>query len=90
MTWESEWYDAFAQLQRCGAHIRLDHGQRYYIHAKVLVVDDHRALVSSQNLSDGSLQDNRELGIVLSNPVLVRALGSDIAADAAHAPAFYR
>jgi phosphatidylserine/phosphatidylglycerophosphate/cardiolipin synthase-like enzyme len=89
MTWESDWYDAFSQLKHCGVNVRVDHGQRYYIHAKVLVVDDHRALVSSQNLSDGSLERNRELGIVVSSAPLVHALAADVAADAASAPAFY-
>ena len=89
MTWESDWYDAFSQLKHCGVNVRVDHGQSYYIHAKVLVVDGRRALVSSQNLSDGSLERNRELGIVVSSGPLVRALAADVAADAASAPAFY-
>jgi cardiolipin synthase A/B len=89
MTRESDWYDAFSQLGRCGVNVRVDHGQSYYIHAKVLVVDDRRALVSSQNLSDGSLERNRELGIVVTSGTLVRSLAADVAADAASAPAFY-
>ncbi|HTU28715.1 MAG TPA: phospholipase D-like domain-containing protein [Solirubrobacteraceae bacterium] len=89
MTWESDWYDAFSELKHCGANVRVDHGQSYYIHAKVLVVDDREALVSSQNLSDGSLERNRELGITLTSPPLVHALAADVAADAATAPAFY-
>jgi phosphatidylserine/phosphatidylglycerophosphate/cardiolipin synthase-like enzyme len=89
MTWQSDWYDAFSELGHCGVNIRVGHGQRYYIHAKVLVVDDRRALVSSQNLSDGSLERNRELGIVVTSGPLVRALARDVAADAASAPAFY-
>jgi cardiolipin synthase A/B len=89
MTWESDWYDAFSQLKHCGVNVRVDHGQSYYIHAKVLVIDGRRALVSSQNLSTGSLERNRELGIIVDSAPLVRALAADIAADAANAPAFY-
>ncbi len=89
MTWESDWYDAFSELKHCGVNVRVDHGQSYYIHAKVLVTDDRRALVSSQNLSDGSLERNRELGVVITSGPLVRALAADVAADAASAPAFY-
>jgi cardiolipin synthase len=89
MTYASDWYDAFSELGHCGANVRVDHGQSYYIHAKVLIVDGRRALVSSQNLSEGSLQYNRELGIVVTSPVLVRSLAADVAADAASAPAFY-
>jgi phosphatidylserine/phosphatidylglycerophosphate/cardiolipin synthase-like enzyme len=83
MTWESDWYDAFSELKHCGVNVRVDHGQSYYIHAKVLVVDGAGALVSSQNLSTTSLQDNRELGVRLTARPLVRALGADVAADAA-------
>ena len=51
MTYASEWRGDFTQLRRCGVTVHLYHGQRYYIHAKLLIVDDGRALVSSQNLS---------------------------------------
>ncbi len=88
MTDASDWDDAFAELTRCGVAVRVFHGQRYYIHAKVIVVDGRRALVSSQNLSAGSLEDNRELGVELTAPALVRALGADLAADAAGAQRF--
>jgi cardiolipin synthase len=81
MTFASEWRSDFAQLQGCGVSIRLYHGQRYYIHAKLLVIDGLRALVSSQNLSTGSLQYNRELGITLRAQSLVTQLGVDFDAD---------
>jgi cardiolipin synthase A/B len=81
MTYASEWRDDFAQLQSCGVIIRLYHGQRYYIHAKLLVTDGRRALVSSQNLSTGSLQYNRELGITLRTKGLVSRLVADFDAD---------
>lgn len=81
MSYASEWRDAFARLRSCGARLRLYHGQRYYIHAKILLVDGRRALVSSQNLSTTSLEYNRELGIELSSPAIVAALTRDFAAD---------
>jgi cardiolipin synthase len=81
MTYASEWRTDFAQLQSCGVSVRLYHGQRYYIHAKLLIVDDQRALVSSQNLSTGSLQRNRELGIVLRAMGPVSQLATDFSAD---------
>jgi cardiolipin synthase len=81
MTYASDWRDAFAQLRGCGASIRLYHGQSYYIHAKLLIVDGRTALVSSQNLSTGSLQYNRELGITVTDPVIVSALEADFGSD---------
>jgi phosphatidylserine/phosphatidylglycerophosphate/cardiolipin synthase-like enzyme len=81
MTYESDWRDAFAQLRGCGASIRLYHGQAYYIHAKLLIADGTTALVSSQNLSTGSLEDNRELGITVTDRLIVSALERDFRSD---------
>jgi cardiolipin synthase len=81
MTYASDWRTAFAQLRGCGASIRLYHGQSYYIHAKLLIADGTTALVSSQNLSAGSLQDNRELGITVTDPAIVSALERDFRSD---------
>ena len=81
MTYASEWRGDFTQLRRCGVMVHLYHGQRYYIHAKLLIVDDGRALVGSQNLSTGSLQHNRELGITLRARPLVSQFAADFSAD---------
>lgn len=81
MTYASEWRSAFATLERCGVRVHLYHGQRYYIHAKLLIVDQRRALVSSQNLSEGSLTYNRELGITVTAPGLITQLAGDFASD---------
>jgi phosphatidylserine/phosphatidylglycerophosphate/cardiolipin synthase-like enzyme len=81
MTYASEWRSAFSTLAGCGVSVHLYHGQRYYIHAKLLIVDGQRALVSSQNLSTGSLQYNRELGIAVTNLALVDQLAADFASD---------
>jgi cardiolipin synthase len=88
MTYASDWRAAFDQLAGCGVHIRLYHGQSYYIHAKLLEVDDRQALVSSQNLSTTSLRYNRELGIDVSVPAVLGALRSDFAGDYAGAEAW--
>jgi phosphatidylserine/phosphatidylglycerophosphate/cardiolipin synthase-like enzyme len=81
MSDESDWRAALQRLRRCGAGVRLYHGQAYYIHAKALVADGRVALVGSQNLSFGSLQDNRELGITVSERTIVSALQRDIDRD---------
>jgi cardiolipin synthase A/B len=81
MTYDSDWRDAFAQLRGCGVSIRLYHGQSYYIHAKLLIADRKTALVSSQNLSTGSLKYNRELGITVTDPTIVSALEADFDSD---------
>jgi cardiolipin synthase len=81
MTYESDWASAFHQLRDCGVSIRLYHGQSYYIHAKLLLIDGQSVLVSSQNLSTGSLEYNRELGVVVTNAGIVTALRRDFTSD---------
>jgi cardiolipin synthase A/B len=87
MTADSEWDFAFAQLARAGVHVRLypDDGSSLYIHAKAIVADigqpDQQALVGSENFSAASLDDNRELGILTSNPSVVSAISAALAGD---------
>jgi cardiolipin synthase A/B len=94
MTADSEWDQAFTELARAGAHIRLyaDNSSSLYIHAKVIVADGgrsgQRALVGSQNFSVASLGYNRELGILISNAHIVAALSATLARDYAGATAY--
>jgi cardiolipin synthase A/B len=81
MTYDREWSSALAALEHCGAHIRLYYGERYYIHAKILLVDGARALVGSQNLSTTSLDDNRELGLVVTYRPLLTQLAAAFESD---------
>ena len=81
MTYESDWERALGELSRCGATVHLYHGQRYYIHAKLLLIDGRAALISSQNLSTTSLKYNRELGIELTAPGILTQLRNDFASD---------
>jgi cardiolipin synthase A/B len=57
-----------------------------YVHAKVIVADNKRALVGSHNLSGNSLNANRELSVILERetaPEALDALIAQIQADAA-------
>jgi cardiolipin synthase A/B len=56
-----------AALAGAGIEVRLM--TNLYVHAKLIVADGERAYVGSQNLSATSLDLNRELGIVLDDPV---------------------
>jgi cardiolipin synthase A/B len=91
MTADPEWDQAFADLARAGAHIRLyaDDGDTLYIHAKAIVADAGRpgqqVLVGSQNFSAASLGYNRELGILTGNRAVVAAISTTLASDYAGA-----
>ena len=61
-----------ASLADAGVQVRLL--RSLYVHAKMILVDDQRAFVGSQNISTTSLDQNRELGIIVSDPVSLARL----------------
>jgi phosphatidylserine/phosphatidylglycerophosphate/cardiolipin synthase-like enzyme len=91
MTADPEWDQAFTELAQTGAHIRLyaDDSSALYIHAKAMVADAGRAgqqaLVGSQNFSVASLDYNRELGILTTDPAVVAAIAATLTGDYAGA-----
>jgi cardiolipin synthase A/B len=94
MTADSEWDQAFTQLAKAGARIRLypDKASALYIHAKAIVADagrsGQRVLVGSQNFSVASLGYNRELGLLTGNAHIVAAISATLASDYAKAAAY--
>jgi cardiolipin synthase len=66
-------------LTASGVEIRLS--RSLYIHAKLIVADGERAFLGSQNLSATSLDQNRELGIIIDDPVNLARLSRTFAID---------
>lgn len=58
-----------ATLYDFGGEIRL--ADTLYIHAKLMVIDDELAIVGSQNFTPTSLDDNRELAIIATDPLIL-------------------
>jgi cardiolipin synthase len=91
MTADPEWDQAFAELAKAGAHIRVyaDDSTDLYIHAKAIVADadwpSRRVLVGSQNFSVAGLDYNRELGITTADPAVVATIAATVASDYAGA-----
>ncbi|HEY9724435.1 MAG TPA: phospholipase D-like domain-containing protein [Oscillatoriaceae cyanobacterium] len=52
-----------------------------YLHAKAIVADGARAYIGSVNLTANSMDHNRELGILLTDPTLVGAIDRIVQAD---------
>ncbi|HEV7236131.1 MAG TPA: phospholipase D-like domain-containing protein, partial [Ktedonobacteraceae bacterium] len=52
-------------IKQGGVQVRED--SRLYIHAKIIVVDGQKAFVGSENISTQSLDQNRELGIIVAD-----------------------
>jgi cardiolipin synthase len=49
-----------------------------YIHAKMFLVDGQRAFVGSVNVSDNSLNNNRELGIIFDQADAVAIVRANV------------
>ena len=80
----SEWdiLDTFASLRtlrRFGVKVHKQKNLR--VHAKLLIVDDERALVGSMNIDRSAFDLRRELGILISDPPTVARLKSVFDAD---------
>ena len=73
----SEWdvLDTFASLRtlrRFGVKVHKQKNLR--VHAKLLIVDDERALVGSMNIDRSAFDLRRELGITVTDPAVVARL----------------
>jgi phosphatidylserine/phosphatidylglycerophosphate/cardiolipin synthase-like enzyme len=62
--------DAAEQLGRSGGWVRKLGNP--YLHAKLILIDNERAYVGSINLSASSFDENREVGIIVSQPEIVQ------------------
>jgi phosphatidylserine/phosphatidylglycerophosphate/cardiolipin synthase-like enzyme len=67
------------ELAAAGVEIRFS--SSLYIHAKLIIADGKRAFIGSQNLSATSLDQNRELGIIVDDPVNLSRLTRTFAID---------
>jgi phosphatidylserine/phosphatidylglycerophosphate/cardiolipin synthase-like enzyme len=59
-------------IKQGGVQVRED--PRLYMHAKIIVVDGQKAFVGSENISTQSLDQNRELGIIVSDTGVLHTL----------------
>ena len=59
-------------LHQGGVQVKED--PRLYMHAKIIVVDGQLAFVGSENISRQSLDENRELGIIVSDSSVLSTL----------------
>jgi cardiolipin synthase A/B len=82
MAYSSRWKDELSQLAGGGVHVRVYDSQApLYIHAKVAIADGTTAFVGSQNFSEASLDYNRELGMITSDPSLVDEMAHTLTDD---------
>jgi phosphatidylserine/phosphatidylglycerophosphate/cardiolipin synthase-like enzyme len=61
-----------SRLLQGGVHVR--YTSNVYMHAKMMVADGHLAFVGSENFSATSLDENRELGILIADQTVIATL----------------
>ena len=89
MTYQTAWKPAFQELKNSGAELHLFHGEKgLYIHAKMILADQNSAFLGSENFSYGSLDQNRELGIFMTDPAILNSLFKTFSKDWQNAKAF--
>jgi phosphatidylserine/phosphatidylglycerophosphate/cardiolipin synthase-like enzyme len=75
----------FETLQAAGVALAMYEHQALYIHAKIIVADfgttQAKAFVGSENFTNPSLNENRELGLITSDPAVVTSLHTTLQAD---------
>jgi phosphatidylserine/phosphatidylglycerophosphate/cardiolipin synthase-like enzyme len=84
MTNSSAWKWQFSELSTAGVHVRTyadADDAPLYIHAKAIVADGVRAFVGSENFSKGSLDENRELGIITQDKDIIAGFTKIFSAD---------
>jgi cardiolipin synthase A/B len=80
-------YDrAYAKLARAGIRIGYySSSAGFYIHGKVIEADygtaHGKVFIGSENFSNTSLNDNRELGLIISSHAVMSAIASTFSAD---------
>jgi phosphatidylserine/phosphatidylglycerophosphate/cardiolipin synthase-like enzyme len=63
------------------AHVAVRYSGHLYMHAKLMVLDGALAFVGSVNFSATSLDANRELGVLVAEPVALNLLAATFRAD---------
>ena len=84
---ESGEYDsAYSKLARAGVHISYySSSAGFYIHGKVIEADygtaHAKVFIGSENFSNTSLNENRELGLIISSHAVMSAIAGTFASD---------
>jgi cardiolipin synthase len=86
MSDSSEWVTAFNALVVGGVHVSLYvAGPPLYIQSKAISVNDRTVYVGSINFTTPMMNDDRNMGIITTDPTVVRGITSTMASDFAGA-----
>ncbi len=87
MTNSPSWKTSFDALKAAGVQVRTykNSSKTLYIHAKLIDADGSRVFLGSENFSVGSLQYNRELGLITTSASILQTVKKTFAGDFAGA-----
>jgi cardiolipin synthase len=66
-------------IQQAGVQVK--ESIQLYMHAKIIIVDGQEAFVGSENISTASLDHNREMGVIVSDPGVLTTLQQTFQSD---------
>jgi cardiolipin synthase A/B len=83
---DGEYDSAYSQLAAAGVQISYySDPSGFYIHGKVIEADYHtrypEIFIGSENFSNTSLTENRELGLIIDTPAIMSSMASTFATD---------
>jgi cardiolipin synthase A/B len=83
---DGEYDSAYTTLADAGVHISYySNPDGFYIHGKVIEADygksDAKVFVGSENFSNTSLNENRELGLIIRNQTIMSSIATTFASD---------
>jgi cardiolipin synthase A/B len=83
---DGEYDSAYTTLTNAGVHITYySNPDGFYIHAKAILADygksDAKVFIGSENFSNTSLNENRELGLIISNETIMSSINTTFASD---------
>ena len=78
---ESIAVNAATRSEMEGTGVAIRYLESPYLHAKYIVVDERMAYVGSHNLSAGSLDENREVGVITDDSIVVSTLETTFSED---------
>ena len=89
MTNSSDWKTDFTNLTNSGVQVRTyASNASLYVHAKMILTDSNTAFLGSENFSSSSLDDNRELGMTLTDSSIIGSLENTFSQDWQNATPF--
>lgn len=82
MTYDSSYVSEFNALAAGGVYVRLyQPNAPIYIHAKAISVNNNTVYVGSSNFTKAMTNQNRNVGLITTNPTVVRGITSTMAGD---------